>query len=367
MYDVGDLLTPDQAMRYAIETAKLGLGMVSPNPLVGCVIVDKNHRFVSAGAHLRYGGPHAEINAFSAVTNPQLLEGGTLYVTLEPCSHHGKTPPCSEAIITSPISQVCIGTLDPYRSGVEALRAAGKKVVHFSQYESDIKKMAEQFFFHMGNQRPFVALKVGASLDGKIALSNGESQWITGSEARLYARELRAHYDATMIGAGTLRHDNPTLDYRETSFHERKQNKIVILDPKGQAAQSFKETTVYKTHGAQNIFILTGADYIHQWSEDMARVVNWEPTTIGWEDALQELYEEKIYSLYVEGGAYVFGQILTHSLAQKLYLFQSTKILGQGKGWSDLFENRRLADVPELRSLSSIKLGADSLSTGYFY
>ncbi len=370
MYNIGQVITPDQAMRFAVETAKMGRGFVSPNPLVGCVIVDKDHNYLAAGAHLRFGGAHAEINAIKSLKDVSVMQGGTLYVTLEPCSHFGKTPPCVDSIIQAKLKKVVYGTLDPNPEvagqGLEKLKSNGIQVEKSARYENDCQQMAEQFIYHIQTQKPFVALKVGASLDGKIALNTGESQWITGEESRLYARQLRAHYDATLIGAGTLKYDNPTLDFRGTGFEGQKQNKIVLLDPKGKAAEGFKESNIYQTHGPKNIFVLTRLDHVSKWSKNLNPVIQWEANSQGWHQALKNLYQKGIHSLYVEGGSYVFGQFLSYGLAQKIYLFQSSKIVGNGVSWSKSFENKTLADVPDLERWQSIPIGTDRLNIAYW-
>ncbi len=370
MYNPGQSITPDQAMRFAIETAKMGRGFVSPNPLVGCVIVDKEHKFVSSGAHRRYGSAHAEANALRAVKDPGLLQGATLYVTLEPCSHHGSTPPCAEAIVKTPIKKVVYGVKDPNPlvagKGLALLKENGKVVEHFQKYEEACQEVAEQFFHHIKKSRPFIALKVGTSLDGKIALKTGESQWITSEEARIHSRQTRAHYDATMIGSGTLYYDNPTLDFRGTGFEGQKHNRIVILDPKGRGAESFKESNIYKTHGPKNIVVLTRPEHIDVWAKSLVPVVQWEGTREGWKQALKNLHQKGIYSLYAEGGSYVFGQLLTYGLAQKLYLYQSAKILGDGISWTKYFYNEKLANVPELKNWSAHSVGPDRLNIAYF-
>jgi diaminohydroxyphosphoribosylaminopyrimidine deaminase/5-amino-6-(5-phosphoribosylamino)uracil reductase len=370
MYNIGDEITPDQAMRFAIETAKMGRGFVSPNPLVGCVIVDKHHKYLSAGAHLRVGGAHAEINAMQSLSDPQHLVGATVYVTLEPCSHFGKTPPCVDAVLQAQIGKVVYGVSDPNPQvagqGLDTLRKQGVEVEHFARYEAVCKEMCEQFFYHIQHQRPFVALKVGASLDGKIALQSGESQWITGEEARLHGRRLRAYYDATMIGAGTLQYDDPRLDFRGTGFEGQKQNKIVLLDPKGRAAEVFKDSRVCELHGPKNVFVLTRSEHIAKWSKNLNPVISWEANQQGWQQALKNLYQKGIHSLYVEGGSYAFGQVLTYGLAQKLYLFQSSKVLGKGMSWSKYFENTSMAKVPKLSHWQSIPVGEDRLNTLYW-
>ena len=370
MYNVGQAINSDQAMRLAIETAKLGRGFVSPNPLVGCVIVDRDHNFLSMGAHLKYGDPHAEINAIQSIKDSKKLEGASVYVTLEPCAHQGKTGSCAEALAKLPIRKVYYGVQDPNPlvagKGIEILRAHNKLVGHFDKYEGQCKEVCEQFSYHIVNKRPYISMKLGTSLDGKIALKSGESRWITGEQARTHSRQLRAHYDATLIGAGTLQYDNPTLDFRGTSFENKKDNKIIILDPKGKSAESFKESKLYKTHGAKNMFVLTRSEHIAAWSKNLVHIVEWEASQAGWQRALKNLYQKNIFSIYAEGGSFAFGQILTHELAQKLYMFQSPKILGNGLSWSQHFENKKLADAPILKNWQSLTLAEDRLNVAYF-
>ena len=363
---LGQSITPEEAMALALKTAQQGLGFTSPNPLVGCVIVDKDHGFLSQGAHLGYGQAHAEINALKGVKDPLLLKGATLYVTLEPCSHQGQTPPCSQAIIKTPIQKVVYGVKDPYREGLSELQKAGKQVEPFSPLEAQkARKMNQAFFHHMEHKKPFIALKVAASLDGKIALKTGESQWITDQKARLHGRLLRGHYDATLIGAGTFLQDKPRLDFRGTFFESKKQNKIVLLDPKGQAIEEITDSKLFNIHGGDQLFILTTQDFIPKWSQKPVHVIPWEPTKEGWEKALKSLYEKGIYSLYGEGGRFVFGQLLSFALAQKLHIFQSPKILGEGLSWSEAFKNESIKQVPRLKDWEFTALGETQLITGY--
>jgi diaminohydroxyphosphoribosylaminopyrimidine deaminase/5-amino-6-(5-phosphoribosylamino)uracil reductase len=370
MYFIGDSISPDEAMKYALKVAEQGLGFVSPNPLVGCVIVDKDHQFIGAGAHLKFGEAHAEVNALAAVQDKQTLEGATLYVTLEPCSHQGQTPPCAETLAKTPIAKVVYGTQDPNPQvsgrGADLLKRHGKVVESFPQYRKECQKLCESFMHHIQNQSPYVVMKAATSLDGQIALKSGESQWITGEEARLQGRRLRAHYDATLIGAGTLQYDDPTLDFRGTEFENKKSNKIVILDPKGKAAEHFKSSKIAKTHETKNIFVLTRSEHKASWATNLNPVIEWSSSKSGWERTLKNLYQKGIASLYVEGGSYAFSQLLQYQLAHKLYLFQSNKILGNGLGWTRSFELKSLGEAPTLNEDQVQRYGEDTLRVFYF-
>ncbi len=370
IYQIGDPIKSDQAMRLAIEVAKKGRGFVSPNPVVGCVVVDANHNFLAADAHLKFGGPHAEINALNQIEDRQKLKGATLYVTLEPCAHQGKTGSCAEFISRLPIRKVFYGTLDPNPlvagKGVEILRSHQKLVSHFDEYDQDCKELCEQFIFHIQTGLPFVSLKVATSFDGKMALSDGQSQWITCDESRLHSRRLRAHYDATLIGTGTLKYDNPTLDFRGTAFEGQKKNKIVILDANGSAAENFKEHNVFKTHGSKNIFVLTREEHRQKWSKNLVHLIPWEASEQGWNLALKNLVQKGIYSLFIEGGSYAYGQALNFKILNKIYLFQSPQILGDGISWTQYFKVTELGLAPRLSRWQSVSLGTDLLHAAYF-
>lgn len=369
MYSVGQKITPDQAMSFALATGKQGLGFVSPNPAVGCVIVDKDHGFLGAGAHLKWGEAHAEINALRSVSDRAKLAGATVYVTLEPCAHEGKTGSCAKALAQLPIVRVVYGLLDPNPlvsgKGLEILAQAGIKTQSFLEYEKACTQLCEQFLFNMEHKTPFIALKIAASLDGKMALNNGESQWITSEGARVYGRALRAHYDATLIGAGTFVADNPTLDFRGTEFAGKKQNRIVIFDPKGKASTGFANSNLRKNHAPQNVFVVTTEENRKRWAEYSVSTFVWTDSKQGWQSVLGEMNKSGISSLYVEGGAKVYGQLLNHSLVQKLYLFQAPKLLGDGLSWSRFYEVESLASAATLKDWTIKDIGEDLLFTAY--
>lgn len=201
-------------MRLAIEIAKKGAGKVNPNPMVGAVIV-KDERVIGQGYHKYYGGNHAEVNAFENLSdNP---EGATIYVTLEPCSHYGKTPPCVDKIIANKISKVVVGTLDPNPlvegRGIKALKEAGIEVIT-GVLEEECKKLNEVFMKYILCKRPFVVLKTAMTLDGKIATESGESKWITSDKSRQEVHKLRNKLSAIMVGVNTVIKDNPELTCR---------------------------------------------------------------------------------------------------------------------------------------------------------
>ncbi len=208
-------------MRRALTLAARGTGAVSPNPRVGCVIVDEAGQVIGEGWHGRYGGPHAEVWAIRDATarhGADALRGATLVVTLEPCAHHGKTPPCADLIVETGIPRVVVGTRDPFPAvdgrGIERLRAAGVAVTVGVEQDA-CRRLNDAFAFHARTGRPYVALKVAQTLDGVAATEAGHSRWVTGPEARARVHAWRAGFDAVLIGAGTARADDPALTVRD--------------------------------------------------------------------------------------------------------------------------------------------------------
>ena len=355
-------------MDEALSAAEKGLGFVSPNPLVGCTVVDKNHCFLSSGGHLKFGEHHAEVNALLKIEDKSQLEGATVYVTLEPCAHEGKTPSCAKILAGKPIAKVVYGLKDPNpeaKGGSQILEEAGIETGFFTTYEEKCRRLCAAFLWNQEKSLPFIVTKVAASLDGKIALGNGDSRWITGPETRLHARSLRAHYDATLIGAGTFINDNPLLDFRDTDFEGKKDNKIVILDPKGKGYSRYLDSQIAAKHRKSQVFVLTRTDYQQGWLDLGVEVIPSNSSPVGWEQSLKKLHQKGIYSLFVEGGSYAISQLIQFKLIQKIYVYQAPKILGKGKGWSDSFQIYKLEDALNLKSWESQSLGQDMLIRGW--
>ncbi len=338
MYSKGDLLTPRQAQQLAVREAQRGAGFVSPNPLVGCVVVDTQHRLLTSGFHGYYGGPHAERVAFASLSDEE-LSGSTVYVTLEPCAHHGKTPPCAELFIGKKIYKVVVGQKDPNPlvagRGIAILKKENILVETNEEFSVECARLAEQFFWHIQNQTPFVTLKVALSADGKIAGIPGSNPMITSEEARFYARELRATYDATLIGAETFLRDNPLLDFRGTRWEGQKKPKVVILDPRGRARAFFAQSRMSKVVSSQDVFFIT------------------EVNTA----SLKELYQKGIYSLYVEGGAKTHELFIQQKLFQKILCFVSPKSVGGGVPWVWSYDTLK----NNMQLLGSTSCGEDEL------
>lgn len=222
-------MADESYIQLAIEIAKKGTGSVSPNPLVGCVII-KDNKIIGAGYHQKFGEEHAEINAINS--SAESVEGSTLYVNLEPCSHHGKTPPCVDRIIKEKIKRVVIGTLDvnPLVSGngVKALKKAGVDV-KVGVLENECIELNKFFFKYITSKLPYVTLKAAQTLDGMIADKNKNSEWISSKESIKYVHWLRASYDAVLFGSDTAKIDNPKLTVRMV---EGRNPYRVVLDSK---------------------------------------------------------------------------------------------------------------------------------------
>lgn len=342
----GEFCTPAQAQQLAVQEARRGEGFVAPNPLVGCSVVSRDGKLLSTGYHARVGQAHAEVDALGKLSGQDLSQA-TMYVTLEPCSHHGRTPPCADRIVKERVGKVVIGTLDPNPlvagKGLEKLKAAGIDVRIDSEFGKTTARLAEVFLWNMQKQMPFVTLKLATSLDGKLALPSGESQWLTSDVSRLRARELRAHSDATLIGAQTLLHDNPRLDFRDTAFDGKKANKILVWDPKNKAKAFLPTSQLAKCHAPENIQTLNTID----------------------EASLRALYNQGITSIYVEGGAKTLSAFVERGLFNKLYVFVAPILLGQGLDWAASLKIANMSERVELEFTETANLDRDVMITAY--
>lgn len=323
----------EKYMRIAIELAKLGKGSVEPNPLVGAVIV-KNDNVISQGFHECFGQAHAEVNAINLCDAP--LNGTTMYVTLEPCCHYGKTPPCTELIIKSGISRVVIGSLDPnplvFKKGVNALCNAGIEV-KVGVLEAECENINKRFFYVNRNRRPYVAMKYAMSLDGKIACVNGLSKWITNEVSRLEVHRLRSEYEAIMVGVQTVLIDNPKLDCRI----EGGRNPIrIICDT---TLKTPLDAYVITSANLQSTIIATCVDDVNRHEPYLSAgckiiTTKMHEAHVCLEDLMEQLYSLKISSVLLEGGGTLNFSALQQEIVNKLYTFVSLKILGGSRAMS---------------------------------
>ena len=286
-------------MNKCLELASLSEGQVSPNPLVGAVIVNNENQIIAQARHEKFGEAHAEQNALKLAGNK--AHGATLFVNLEPCNHFGKTPPCAQLIIQAGIKKVVIGTKDENpkaTGGIEALKQAGIEV-EVGILEKECRKLNEIFFFSLHNKRPFVAIKTATTLDGKIAAKDNSSKWITSTNARNEVQRLRNKYDAILTSAKTVLIDNPSLTCRM----EGGRNPIrIISDRKSILNNNYK---VFANDGTQVLKFNCELD-----------------------EMMCKLYEMGIKSILVEAGGIFNGALLKKGLVDKIYQFIAPKVLG---------------------------------------
>lgn len=314
-------------MQHAISLAEKGTGFVSPNPLVGAVIV-KDNKIIGEGYHEKFGELHAERNAFKNCTESPI--GATMYVTLEPCCHYGKTPPCTEAIIENGISKVFVSMLDPNPlvagKGIEILKNAGIEV-SVGLLSEESKKQNEVFLHYIKNKTPFVVLKYAMTLDGKIATVTGKSKWITNEQSREYVHKLRNKYSGILVGVDTVIADNPMLDCRL----DNTQNPIRIICDTNlrtpinsnivNSAKNIK--TIIATNQENDI---SKQPYIEKGIEFLT--INKKDNHLDLENLINQLGILGIDSILVEGGGNINFSMLQSNLANKIYSFIAPKIFG---------------------------------------
>ncbi|MGG4496117.1 bifunctional diaminohydroxyphosphoribosylaminopyrimidine deaminase/5-amino-6-(5-phosphoribosylamino)uracil reductase RibD [Brevibacillus reuszeri] len=318
----------NQYMDMAIGLAKSATGQTSPNPLVGAVVV-KDGAVVGMGAHLRAGEPHAEVHALRMAGDN--ASGATLYVTLEPCSHHGKTPPCADAVISAEITRVVIAILDPNPlvagNGVQKLRDAGVEVT-VGVKEEEARQLNEVFFHYITTKHPFVTVKTASTLDGKIASVTGHSRWITGSAARDQVHELRRQVDAILVGVGTVLADDPELTARCDGQRYGRQPVRVVLD--NQLRTPLSARVLQEVEKVPTWIFTTAEAPAEQRDALLAKGAVVIPVAGGVtvDAVLTILGERGITSLLVEGGAEVNGSFLQARAIQKIISYVSLKLIG---------------------------------------
>ena len=351
-------------MREALALAEKGRGLVSPNPLVGCVIV-RDGAIVGRGYHRRYGACHAEV---AAITDAgKLAHGATMYVSLQPCNHYGKTPPCTDAVIASRVKRLVIAAHDPNprtagRAGLHKIEAAGIET-RFGVCEPEALRQNEVYFHNLKYGRPFVALKLAVTLDGRIADSKGVSKWISSAPSREYVQHLRSSYDAVLIGTGTLQADDPRLTCRLPG----KRNPVrVILDdrltlsPHARALGQPGRTIVFCAERAS----ARRLERLEAIGVELHRV-SARGERLSWTKVLNILFEQGIASVLVEGGAQVAASALAAKIVSKLYLFVAPKILGQGLSFSDGLGPNPLKNAIKVKEWRSVPVADDLLIEAY--
>ncbi len=361
--------TDEEIMRRCLRLARRGVGSVSPNPMVGCVIV-RDGELIGEGFHEKFGEAHAEVNAINSSSSS--VQGADLYVNLEPCSIFGKTPPCVDMLVEKGIRKVFVAMLDPNPevngNGVKRLREAGIEV-EVGLLGDEAKRLNEAFTKYVTTGLPFVTLKIAQSLDGRIALPNGKSKYISSGESLKRVHSLRAEYDAVLVGAGTVAADNPLLTVR---YAEGRSPVRIVLDGKlsspvnsrmfhdGDARvivfHAFKESA--RSRSKLNALDKSGVE--------TRRLRGDRDGTIRMKTLLRAIARLGIASVLVEGGSRVFSEFIKQGAADKLELFTAPVIFGEGKGFAEGIRLESLGKAIKLMNVETVAYGPDQLTIGYF-
>ncbi|WP_288795445.1 bifunctional diaminohydroxyphosphoribosylaminopyrimidine deaminase/5-amino-6-(5-phosphoribosylamino)uracil reductase RibD [uncultured Megamonas sp.] len=363
----GDFLSYDEKyMRLAMQLAGNAIGRTSPNPLVGAVIV-KDNRVVGCGWHRKAGTPHAEVHALNQAG--ELAQGADVYVTLEPCAHYGKTPPCAKALVEAKVKNVYGGLLDVNPKvagkGFKILEDAGIHV-EYGFLQDELRKQNEVFFKWIEHKKPFIVLKAAMTLDGKIATATGQSKWITNETSRAYGYKLRDIYDGIMVGINTVIEDNPMLTARVDGG--KNPIRIVVdsslkIDINANVVQDKSAKTIIATTDKANkdkILKLQAQDV------DVIVVDKDENDKVDIEKLLDILGQQNICSILVEGGATLNGSFVAKKLVDKVYFFIAPKIIG-GKEAKTPVAGTGILNLQEALTLKDIqfeKLEEDILIIG---
>lgn len=356
-------------MKRALELSLKGVGKTSPNPLVGAVIV-KNGKIIGEGFHEYYGGPHAEVNAINNAIDD--VEGATIYVTLEPCSHYGKTPPCADLLVRKKISKAVIAMIDPNPKvagrGLEILSQNSIEVVT-GVLEEEAKKVNEIFIKYIQERRPFCILKTAMTMDGKIATKTGESMWITNEKSRHYVHEIRNRVSGIMVGINTVINDNPSLT---TRLNNRGSDAVRIivdsslkipLSSKALMINSPKKTIIATTANADKYKL----KQLREMENVQVVIVPLKNSKVDLEYLFDWLGDEGIDSVLVEGGSTLNFSILKSKLADKVVTFIAPKIVGGKESKTPVggegFE--KLSDAILLRDLKITTFDEDLMIEAY--
>ena len=325
----------EKYMKMCFELALLGKGQVSPNPMVGCVVLDKHGNIVSKGYHKKCGENHAERDALLKLKNNE-AEGGTLYVNLEPCSHYGKTPPCVDLIIERKIKKVVIATRDPNPkvNGLAKLREAGIEITE-GVLEEEAKFLNRVFFKNITQQLPYVVLKTATTLDGKVATKTGDSKWITGDESRKKVYEMRKEFDCILTSSNTVIADNPKMEHKFKCILDKdsRTSKTARIYQQGKIYVANKENTPLKYN------------------------------QLDLEAILKELYKKEVHTVFIECGGKLAGAFLRENLIDEIYQFIAPKIVNDNSARScfDGDSLEKIADCKKFRIYETQLIGDDLL------
>jgi diaminohydroxyphosphoribosylaminopyrimidine deaminase / 5-amino-6-(5-phosphoribosylamino)uracil reductase len=355
----------EKIMRRALALARKGLGRTGPNPAVGCVIV-RDGTVVGEGWHRKAGTPHAEVHALAEAG--ELARGADVYVTLEPCSHTGRTPPCAEALIKAGVGRVYAGMIDPNPRvsgmGMERLRGAGIAIVS-GILEDECRRVNEPFIKHVTTGLPFVVLKSALTMDGKSATAAGDSRWITNDKSRRYVHRLRSQSDAIMIGVGTAIADDPELTCRIPGGRDPLR---VVVDS---MLRISPDARLFHLRSRARTVIAT-------ISEDKAKIAGIRERDadllicrekdgrVDLQDLMARLGSMNVQSVLLEGGSTLAGEALRLGLIDKVLLFYAPKLVGgDGPGLFTGFGIERMDDAIRLKNLTISRFAEDILIQGY--
>lgn len=331
--------TYKKLMQKCINLAKKAQGKNMPNPYVGAIVFDEDkNEIISCGYHKKYGEAHAEVNAIKNANNN--TKGKTIVVNLEPCAHYGKTPPCADLIIKSGFKRVIIAIADPNKKasgGIKKLKDAGIEVIT-GVLEKEARELNKVFIKNIETKKPYIMLKSAATLDGKIALNNGKSKWITNEKARSYVHKLRNEYQAIMSASGTILADNPQLN---TRLKNKKSPIRIIFDPNNKIPLNYN---VFKNDGNRIILINNSKIKIPNHIEQINFNGNFS-------DLFKKLYELGIYSIMIEAGCGFNSELLKHNEIDEINLFLAPKIFGGGLNFVDGFDFKEINEAIQIEDI----------------
>jgi len=367
-------------MRRCLELAREGTGSVSPNPLVGAVIVASDGTVLGEATHRTYGGDHAERRAVQDAVETHgvdALRTSTLYVNLEPCCHHGKTPPCTDLILKNEIPRVVVGTSDPFPAvggdGIQQLRDAGVEV-EVGVCETECRRLNEAFLHHVETGRPLVTVKVAQTVDGRVATQTGDSQWITGTRARTLVHRWRAALDGVLVGRGTAESDDPRLTVRHV---DGRQPYRIVLDREGTLRPD--RTLFTDEHGDRTLAVLGQdrerpeyADRLTEGGGGLLRIPETDAGHLDLQVLLQRLGADDegepgpLQSLLVEAGPGLATALLRQDLVDRFFCFVAPKIVGEGIPSVRELGIKTMDDALTFADEEWEAVGDDMLLRGYF-
>ncbi len=358
---VVNLISHKKYMDLTIKLAEKGRGLTSPNPMVGCIIV-KRGRIVGKGCHKKAGTEHAEILAIRDAGKKTV--NSTMYVNLEPCSHWGRTPPCTESIVEASVREVIIGMKDPNPlvDGFKELKFRGLKT-KIGILEKEAKKLNEAYIKYVKSKRPFVIMKVAMSLDGRIATATGDSKYITSKEARTYVHELRREVDAVMVGLNTVIRDNPRLT---TRLVNGKNPLKIVVDSQLKIP---KNSNLMKDPSALIIATTNNVpkSKIKKLEESGVKVIVTKPKNgmVDLKELMKQLGNHEITSVMIEGGSQLNSSAIKAGIVDKILIFAAPKLIGNGIAAVGSLGVKKIDKAINLKSTVTRKIGNDTLIEGY--